>query len=126
MSCCLLYRGDVAPTDINNAIMNIKSKRSIQFVDWCPTGFKVGINYQPPTTVPGGDLAAVRRAVTMLSNTTAIREAWERLLRKYKLLYSKRAFVHHYVGEGMEEEEFHDAKENLEALVVDYKEVDAD
>merc|ERR1711934_381377 len=20
-----------------------------QFVDWCPTGFKVGINYQPPT-----------------------------------------------------------------------------
>lgn len=41
MSCCLLYRGDVVPTDINNAIANIKSKRSIMFVDWCPTGFKV-------------------------------------------------------------------------------------
>ena len=23
------------------------------------TGFKVGINYQPPTVVPGGDLAKV-------------------------------------------------------------------
>lgn len=25
----------------------------------CPTGFKVGINYQAPTVVPGGDLAKV-------------------------------------------------------------------
>lgn len=43
MSCCLLYRGDVVPTDVNNAIANIKSKRSIMFVDWCPTGFKVNL-----------------------------------------------------------------------------------
>lgn len=41
MSCCLLYRGDVVPTDVNNAISVIKSKRSVMFVDWCPTGFKV-------------------------------------------------------------------------------------
>ena len=27
---------------------------------------KVGINYQPPTVVPGGDLAKVQRAVCML------------------------------------------------------------
>ena len=31
----------------------------VQFVDWCPTGFKVGINYQPPTSLPGGDQAKV-------------------------------------------------------------------
>ena len=36
----------------------------IQFVDWSPTGFKCGINYQPPTVVPGGDLAKVMRAAT--------------------------------------------------------------
>ncbi|KAF3859987.1 hypothetical protein F7725_000242 [Dissostichus mawsoni] len=76
MACCLLYRGDVVPKDVNAAIATIKTKRSIQFVDWCPTGFKVGINYQPPTVVPGGDLAKVQRAVCMLSNTTAIAEAW--------------------------------------------------
>merc|ERR1711980_38102 len=57
MACCLLYRGDVVPKDVNSAIATIKTKRTIQFVDWCPTGFKVGINYQPPTVVPGGDLA---------------------------------------------------------------------
>jgi len=41
MACCLLYRGDVVPKDVNNAIAAIKTKRNIQFVDWCPTGFKV-------------------------------------------------------------------------------------
>lgn len=54
------FRGDVVPKDVNAAIAAIKTKRSIQFVDWCPTGFKVGINYQPPTVVPGGDLAKAR------------------------------------------------------------------
>jgi len=49
---------------------------------------KVGINYQPPTVVPGGDLAKVQRAVCMLSNTTAIAEAWARLDHKFDLMYA--------------------------------------
>ena len=63
MACCLLYRGDLVPKDVNAAIAHIKTKRTIQFVDWCPTGFKVGINYQAPTAIPDGDLAETRRAV---------------------------------------------------------------
>ena len=47
MACCLMYRGDVVPKDVNAAVAVIKTKRTIQFVDWCPTGFKCGINYQP-------------------------------------------------------------------------------
>lgn len=84
MACCLLYRGDVAPKDVQVAIANIKTKRTIQFVDWCPTGFKVrlqitlltilakrhlelGICNEPAATVPGGDLAKTSRSLCMLS-----------------------------------------------------------
>ena len=44
MAVCLMYRGDVVPKDVNAAVATIKTKRTIQFVDWCPTGFKCGIN----------------------------------------------------------------------------------
>ena len=103
MDICLFYRGDVVPKDVNSAIGAIKSSKKVQFVDWSPTGFKVGIYYQPPTVVPGGDLSRVQRALCCLSNTTAIRETWSRANHKFYMMYSKRAFLHWYMGEGMEE-----------------------
>jgi len=74
----------------------------------------------------GCELAAAQRAVTLISNNTAVVEAWRKLNRKFDLMYSKRAFFHWYLGEGMEEGEMIEARHDLATLEHDYHEIAED
>lgn len=119
-----MYRGSIAPNHITDAITTLKSKGDIRFVSWVPTGIKVGINYQPPAYVPGGDLASVCTSVCMVANTTAIKEVWTRLRTKFEIMFADRAFVHWYTSEGMEEDDFMEALANIALLEKQYDNVE--
>ena len=72
----------------------------------------------PPSVKPGGSLEEPKRSALLMVNTTEMGTMIERLGCKFDLLYSKRAFVHWFLKEGMEETEFTIAREDVAAVVL--------
>ena len=118
------YRGDVDEKEANEAIEYLKTEKKITMVDWCPTGINIGINKEVMPILDRDDLSLFKRNVVMMGNNPITLEGmYEMVSKKYDLMYSERAFVHWFVGEGMEEGEFAEAREDLGFLQMDYLDV---
>ena len=121
MAVSEIYRGDVKAKKANATIPWLKTNKKCRFVEWCPTGFKIGLFDEPLKILPDDDLEFCQRHTMMIGNNTAIsRVLAQRISVKYDLMFGQRAFVHWFVSEGLEEAEFVRARENLRMLEKDY------
>jgi len=60
-------------------------------------------------------------AVTFIGNNTAIQTLFKRVSEQFTAMFRRKAFLHWYTGEGMEEMEFTEAESNLNDLISEYQ-----
>ena len=60
-------------------------------------------------------------AATFIGNNTAIQELFIRVSEQFSAMFRRKAFLHWYTGEGMDEMEFSEAEGNTNDLVSEYQ-----
>lgn len=98
---------------VGEQMYNIQDKNSKYFVGWIPHNIKIAICDVPPR--------GLNMCATSLSNTTAIHEPLKRLSDLFQSLFTKKAYLHWYISEGMEESEFTEAHDKLYSLISEYQ-----
>nr|KAF6445506.1 tubulin beta 2B class IIb [Molossus molossus] len=58
---------------------------------------------------------------TFSGNSTAIQELFKRISEQFTAMFRRKAFLHWYTGEGMDEMEFTEAESNMNDLVSEYQ-----
>merc|ERR1712131_394964 len=90
-----------------------KNKASGCIVEWIPNNFKIGVVGMPRNDT---ELSA-----TVVVNTTALKAIFQRLATQFGALFKRKAFLHWYEGEGMDEMEFQEADKNVRDLITEYQ-----
>jgi tubulin beta len=103
----------MATQEVDDEVAKIQQKMSDDFVSWIPNNIKSSIINIPPEDSP--------LSGTFVANTTAIKGVFQRISAQFAKMYKRKAFLHWYKGEGMDEMEFQEADKNLRDLVTEYQ-----
>eukprot|EP01083_Nonionella_stella_P015308 42820_1 len=95
------YRGAIATQEVDDEIAKIQQRMNDDFVTWIPNNIKTSIIVVPPVDTPISG--------TFVANTTAIKGVFQRISVQFQKLYRRKAFLHWYKNEGMDEMEFQEA-----------------
>lgn len=109
-----LYRGFYVPDDqVTKQLTAFQKKYPDKFVSWLDFNFLKGVC----ETAPKGS----KLSSTLLANHTgAQRTIWSSVLRKYRDMIKRRAFLHWFYAEGISEDEFRQAEDSVQSLVETY------
>ena len=99
--------------EVDEKMLNIQNKNSPYFVEWIPNNVKTAVCDIPPR--------GLKMSSTFIGNTTAIQELFKRIGEQFSVMFRRKAFMHYYTGEGMDEMEFTEAESNMNDLVCEYQ-----
>jgi tubulin beta len=113
LTAAAIFRGRMSTKEVDEQMLNVKAKNNSYFVEWIPNNIKSAVCDIPPK--------GLKMAVTFIGNSTAIQEMFKRVSEQFTLMFRRKAFLHWYTGEGMDEMEFTEAESNLSDLVTEYQ-----
>merc|ERR1711863_187113 len=106
------YRAVTVP-ELTEQMLNVQNKNSSYFVEWIPNNVMTSVCDIPPR--------GLKMASTFVGNSTAIQEIFKRISEQFTAMFRRKAFLHWYTGEGMDEMEFTEAESNMNDLVSEYQ-----
>ncbi|XP_022357673.1 tubulin beta-4B chain isoform X5 [Enhydra lutris kenyoni] len=104
---------DVVRKEVDEQMLNVQNKNSSYFVEWIPNNVKTAVCDIPPR--------GLKMSATFIGNSTAIQELFKRISEQFTAMFRRKAFLHWYTGEGMDEMEFTEAESNMNDLVSEYQ-----
>uniref|UniRef100_A0A182JRB7 Tubulin beta chain n=1 Tax=Anopheles christyi TaxID=43041 RepID=A0A182JRB7_9DIPT len=113
LTVAAIFRGRMSMKEVDEQMMNVQSKNSSYFVEWIPNNVKTAVCDIPPR--------GLKMSSTFVGNSTAIQEIFKRIAEQFTAMFRRKAFLHWYTGEGMDEMEFTEAESNMNDLVSEYQ-----
>ncbi|GFY84687.1 beta-6 tubulin [Actinidia rufa] len=108
-----MFRGKMSTKEVDEQMINVQNKNSSYFVEWIPNNVKSSVCDIPPK--------GLSMASTFIGNSTSIQEMFRRVSEQFTAMFRRKAFLHWYTGEGMDEMEFTEAESNMNDLVSEYQ-----